>query len=1353
MDLPTSAPNRTHTVAAAAQDWANYLVDLGHRNSLLHFKDPKTATLDLTAADAVVLNQLFAGRKVRLASLMVDREEQVKANTRARALSKNLVMLDEEQGLDAGRLAIGLIRVPAVTKHGAVPMPPLRAPLLLRRIALTARTAAESDFTLELEEDADPNPVLLYALAQQYGLEPNDLDERLRSAAYDAANPRDQAKQLFESLTVLLEPFVTGLEFEERLIVGAFSFEKMPMVEDLRSSTDLLASHDVIAAIAGDPVATVALQEAGTPSLPRTDDIPPAEEYLVQDADSSQQAAIEAALTNQHLVIDGPPGTGKSQTIANLIAVLAARGKRVLFVAEKRAAIEAVTQRLEQVGLERLVFDLHEQRINKKKVAQRLAEALDRAGRELPPEVGTLHDELVRGRAQALAYRDELHLNRQPWDLSVYEAQAEVLSLSREARTRVRLRGHALRRIDGRTRSALKVELQTFVSLEGLRVRRGGSPWSGSQVRDENAVRAVLTNLDQLLSTFTASRQELDHLLAACGLREPPNVASWQYVLSLLGDVGRTVAVFGPPIFGPELDDLHWATGDRAWRKRYARNIGWSARRRLVRRARTLHRDGLRQLPLLHQALTAALDQRRRWQELTIDSRPPSIHPGVESALQHFGELRDRLAAVAACADIRDIEARPTPVVEATILELDEAQRDLRRMPELNRLTDKFHSLGLQLLLDELTQRDIGPELAAAIFDYAWLSSVIEESTLDSLVLRSFEGQQHSRNIGTFRRADLKHLQVNAARVRRAVADRLRKVRDAHPDQDGVIRKQAALKARHMPIRKLVAQAPDVLLSVYPCWAMSPLVVSRTLPAERLFDVVIFDEASQVEPQDAMPSIMRGRQLIVAGDDKQLPPTNFFRRLLTASSDDEEGEDEGLTSYESILKRLQGLLPQRQQYRLRWHYRSLDERLIAFSNTEIYKEQLVTFPGTGLEAPVRLDLVDGRATPGQDGSAPEEVARVVDLVLDHAVGRPRESLGVITMGLKHADRVDTALRRARGERPELDEFFSEEAGPGRRFFIKSIEQVQGDERDAIILSVGYAKSATGRLSMKFGPLNLEGGERRLNVAVTRSRRRMTVVSSFSHLDMDPAKTESARNDGPELLRRFLEFAYRHGDAEALTHSENGELNGLETSVLTALEGAGINVYPQWGVSEYRIDFALAHPDRPGQMVLAVETDGRGYHSSVSARDRDRLRQDHLERLGWRFHRLWSTDWFQDPERETTRIVEHWERACREAENDVQQEDDEPRAPLATPVISAEDEIARRGRRPRLARWDRIADYSDSDLHKLALWLLKDDLALTRDDRINQAIAELGFQRRGKIIVERLSKAIGEAQQTLEGEKA
>ncbi|PKW17613.1 AAA domain-containing protein [Saccharopolyspora spinosa] len=1327
--------HRLQLVRAKADQWAKSLIELSSRNTLLNFKNTKTTSLDLTKADSAAVRNLLHGKAVKLSALFEEPEAQKDARTRARNVRRAMRTLAEEQGIDVGKLAQGLIRA-APNNGTASAIGRLCAPLLLRTLRINARTVADSEFELELVDDAELNPVLLYALDKDFGLDLDVAEFTARAAdlLLDTDDPLTQPEAVHAELAALAKAQGVSVELEQAVVCGLFNYEKQPMVEDLHGAGDLLAGHDLVAALAGHEPSKQAVSDRSQHfSAPAADTIKPADEFLVQDADSSQQEAVGGALAGHDVLVEGPPGTGKSQTIANIIAGAAARGMRVLFVSEKRAAIEAVTTRLAQVGLDGLVFDLHQQKMDKKHVARQLLDSLESAGRQPRPEVGDTHRKVERRRAQLRRYSDELHLLREPWGKSAYEVQAELLELRAPA-TPLNFRGSVLRALDRETVEKLEGELREFVDLNGPRVVRRETPWWQAEIWEDEDIRKVLYELDELASnTLHRGRKSMVRVLHKTGLRTPQNLAGWDEVLRLLDEVNTSVREFGGDVFGNRLDDWYHATGPVKEHLVGSQPNSWLTRRRLRAEVKQVSTDGITQRRVLHTKLAKVIEQRDRWQRLGDPHGRPSEVVGLAETMELFQTLRNQLTSVAMCAKLSDVDNRPTEQVDDEIQQLRQDKDMLWKMQRINHLIADFERLGLTPLVQQISEQRLDGEQAWLLFRHVWLKSLLDQFKLDSAMLREFAPDNQTRLARDYREDDTGHHDTAADRVRYEVARRLRQVRDEHPEETRLLREQANKRSRHLPLRSLVEKAPHVLLALRPCWAMSPLVVSRTLPAEKLFDLVVFDEASQIRPHDAVATIARGERLVVAGDDKQLPPSNQFERILEGAEDD----DNALQDYESILSTMRSLLSN--QVRLRWHYRSTDERLIAFSNQEIYHSDLVTFPGTAMEPPVVLHLVeDGTVAPGQRGSSPAEVQAAVDLVLAHAEQRPDESLGVIAMGNTHAEKVEAAVRRAVQDRPDLQEFFAEDSGPGRRFFVKNLERVQGDERDAIILTLGVAKRSGGRLDGRsFGPLNSEGGRRRLNVAVTRAKRRMTIVSAVGPTEIEPTQEAT----GTELLRRYLAFTQAQGDLDRVGHRKPVRLNGFEQNVHDALVERGIDVHPQWGVSGYSIDFALAHRDRPGQMVLAVEADGDRYHRMTSVRDRDRLRQSHLERLGWRFHRLWASAWFADRAGEADKIVKAWEGAMRAADR-VGSMSEPSRRAAPDPQPSPE---SRRGPRPDVRPGLKTDEYTEADLIGICRWLLRDGLQLDREERLSQALRELGFKRRGRKIVERLSRAVDIAQ--------
>ncbi len=463
-----------------------------------------------------------------------------------------------------------------------------------------------------------------------------------------------------------------------------------------------------------------------------------------------------------------------------------------------------------------------------------------------------------------------------------------------------------------------------------------------------------------------------------------------------------------------------------------------------------------------------------------------------------------------------------------------------------------------------------------------------------------------------------------------------------------------AEKKRHSTIRDIVRRVGPALIELMPCWMMSPLSVSQFIEtADPIFDLLIFDEASQVLAEDAICAIMRGKQLIVVGDDKQLPPTSFFAKSLSDVDEEEDEEDSDSAESqrtESILKELMAASFTTRS--LKWHYRSQHESLIAFSNSEFYDDQLITFPGPERNHHDGVKLVhvaDGVYDRSNSRTNRREAERVVDELIEIVERNPESSVGVVAM----SGAQQTAIREALDDRfksyPELAPLrdrLNEDSDGEDSFFIKNLETVQGDERDIILLSMGYGKDRNGKIYSNFGPINKPGGERRLNVAVTRARKRMIVVSSIRATDLPPTLNSA----GAHTLRRYLDFAERGPDAlrnspTSVTGDSGRDFESpFEIAVYEALTERGLRVDKQVGCSGYRIDLAIRDDQQPDRYLLGVECDGRTYHSSKTARDRDRLRQAHLEGLGWRIHRIWSSDWVANPDREIARTLEALARA-------------------------------------------------------------------------------------------------------------
>jgi superfamily I DNA and/or RNA helicase/very-short-patch-repair endonuclease len=528
-------------------------------------------------------------------------------------------------------------------------------------------------------------------------------------------------------------------------------------------------------------------------------------------------------------------------------------------------------------------------------------------------------------------------------------------------------------------------------------------------------------------------------------------------------------------------------------------------------------------------------------------------------------------------------------------------------------------------------QKDILMDVFHKAFYISWVDKICAEVN----IIGEFRGTNHYGLIQEFRRLDKKLNQLSSSIIIEKLNELKPRLINIQGGEVAKVRNEAAKKSRHWPVRKLFSEIQNLLPKLKPCLLMSPLSVSHFLDqAKYKFDLVIFDEASQICSEDAVGAIARGRQLVVAGDNRQLPPTKFFQGDIADDEEYSEETPETFGIYQSILDDCEriGLTPQ--PLMLEWHYRSKHESLIAYSNSRFYENRLITFPCAKEkvdELGVKFVYVpDGIFDRGGKRSNLKEAEIVVELVFDHfSKYGSTKTLGVATLNLPQKDLILDVLEQKRKERPDLDKFFQDDRLSG--FFVKNLEAVQGDERDVIILSLGYGKDSQGRFTMNFGPINKEGGERRLNVIVTRAKEKTVLVTSIKASDFNLNDLNSV---GVRHLYHYLDYAERGRDALSLDNVSGGDAESpFEDEVKNVVKALGYEVVSQVGCSSFRIDLGVIDPARPGCFILGVECDGRAYHSAFTARERDRIRQDVLTSLGWKIHRIWSPDWFYRKENE------------------------------------------------------------------------------------------------------------------------
>ncbi|MBM4060232.1 MAG: DUF3320 domain-containing protein [Planctomycetes bacterium] len=1361
---PEPAPRAPEPPKDRLEHWKGKLLDLTLWNRLLHFVETKK-TVRLCAHDLAALeNRLQQGARLRIharpavgqgsgdprdlalqqqrtgqdvmAGLLAEelRAGRLRAEHDADELDARLVEIFrhartslEETGANTLYLAVGFLEWYETMQSNKA----RRAPLLL--LPLTVERISVQEGFRFLLDDGEPrlNQTLLQLLQR-------DFDVRL---PLGDTVPEDEHGIDVAAVLDAFRQAVVGLprwRVEARACIGFFSFSKYLMWLDLAARDELLQSP-VLRHLVEKPGAAFA-QDVPEVARERLDELDPAEVFCPKDTDSSQLAAVLAGAAGRTFVLEGPPGTGKSQTITNLVAQALANDRSVLFVAEKRAALEVVQKRLTEVGLGAFCLELHSSKSGPKAVLEQLARPLDLGARRAPAAWARVAADLQHERRELNGYVSALHRVREH-GVSVFSAIAQLIEL-REA---VRLPMPDLLRNGPAGVAAARAAVDDLAAAAAPLPVPEQAPWWGVRARDYSPalLRAVEPAAERLLQTAAALQRAVAAAGAAFGLAGAFGPGPSRTQIEKLGELAALFTAPSPPpasllraadggagdaalaqlLATGKKRDLLWAPLAGRWRREL---LGLDLDRLLPawRRAAEsfvllrwwrLRGPRAELLPAaaggglgtvrevlgdLEQALRVRAEERAL---LAATTAAAAFGPAWRAGLADWAQLDGWLSWVRdarrLCLELVPGSLRPEPaVVEAIAARLDglhAGAADLGRLLGALRLAADEHGASLRAVAAPLALdaqqafgapdapghlaavgrraaawraalpalRDhcayaaaaaraaaagAGPLVAAhargALSTEQLAPSFLRtflESWLDTVhraepKLGAFRGLDHERAIARFAELDRQAIRLAAEVVVARLAAKLPQLRDTAvaSSELGVLERELKKQRRHKPVRKLFAEIPGLLSVLAPCVLMSPRSIAQFLGrGGSHFDLVVFDEASQIPMWDAVGAIGRGRSLVVVGDSRQLPPTSFFQRL---EQGDEPPPDDVPEDLESVLDECGAAgLP---RLHLDWHYRSRHESLIAFSNRHYYQNRLLTFPAPERETPglgVRSVLVAGvydRAGSRTNRLEAEAlVAEVVARLRDPA--RNRHSIGIVFFSQGQQVLVEDLLDAARAQHAELEPFFTTVPEP---VFVKNLENVQGDERDAILFSICYGPDAAGKVYENYGPLNLQGGERRLNVAVTRARRELVV---FTSLRADQVAARSAAL-GARHLRTFLDYAQRGEVAllAAAAADPRGEVESpFEAAVCAALVQRGHEVHPQVGCSGYRIDLAVVDPEAPGRYLLGIECDGATYHAAATARDRDRLRAAVLRGLGWRLHRVWSTDFWQDPAGEVARI--------------------------------------------------------------------------------------------------------------------
>ena len=1235
---------------------------------------------------------------------------------RLRSIAYDAQSFESEQGVNLLYLALGFLKW-FENKDREKPRfaPLLLVPVQLARVKINERfsmtcSGAEITTNLPLQQRLKQEDISLPSLPE---IDEIDVD--------------GYAKMVAASINKMPDWEV----LPDTIALGFYSFAKLMMYRDLDPNCwpaeESLNDNALLYGLLSDGFAVMEDQLVAE-DVPVDPIIDICSAGHVVDADSSQMLVIHDVRCGRNMVIEGPPGTGKSQTITNVIAAAVQDGKTVLFVAEKMAALNIVKGNLDKIGLGQICLELHSQKANKKAVLENLEQTycreINTSGQ--PPSVA---EELRKARNLLNEHAESINQPLLPSGATPFDIFTKLALLSGQG---IALPEFQLSLSQSWTKKEIVERVAATERIASHIIEMGipnAHPWRGvcidivlpadserlasaASVLD-SGLTALVSEYNSLLSKIGLSCSTLSALSTVAKLGDllktapdmDPKWASftvWESSFELIKalvkaglDLDRTFreleSVVTEEAFSIDLSVIiheisaHGGSPFRWFRKTYRSSI---LKFRSIIREGAIRKQG-EKLALLSKIVYAQnrrteiengsalgllafgtrwmaeacnwkllmeiVDWQLGWKRSGLPANWKQEMQGIPD-LNIFGDQICRLTTkyeslqsdlkaffgtlsldLAERFEISDIGALELLCLHEHLSAMATSANRLQQWCIWRTLCKELVDLGLKEFLERIRDDRIGPKQASASLQYAIYESLARKVMAERKNLAFFDGRSHERILEDFKRFDIKRMEQS--RIEVLLAHRAKRpTTDRDLGEIGVLRREWRKQRRILPIRQLFKSAGNAIQLIKPVWMMSPLSLAQFLePGIVKFDMVLMDEASQIRPIDALGAVARGKQLVVVGDEKQLPPTSFFDRAMHDELQFADNEEFLASDMESILGLCssQGI-PSRM---LRWHYRSQHESLIAVSNQEFYKKLFIVPSSFSTDVGLRFRKVKGIYDRGKSATNRIEAREIAVAIIEHArkFGTASRyptgmSLGVGTFSVAQRDAILDELEVLRKQNLEVESFF--EAGGPEPFFIKNLETIQGDERDVIFISVGYGPDESGIISMGFGPLTAKGGERRLNVLITRARRRCEVFSSLSSSDIDLSRTQSI---GVRVLRAFLQYA-ETGHLDRAIVKRRGIDSDFEEDVGSCLATLGYPVEHQVGVAGFFIDLAIKDINRPGCFILGIECDGAAYHSSLSARDRDRLREQVLRDRGWRIHRIWGTDWYRRRDVEIQRLV-------------------------------------------------------------------------------------------------------------------
>ena len=1307
--------------------------------------------------------------------------------TRIKKFLQKAKEMEEERGVNVLYITFGLLKWNEVGDNT-----PMKSPLLFVPVKISLKP-------LEIEildDEIMVNPALKEKLkGENIKLPP--FPEEFDSMSFD---------RYLNEVSDLIER-KSSWSLEKRSFIGTFAFTKAALFEDLDDHEDLILRHPIVRAIAEEK--GFAEEKENLPEIEElSDNLDPTTSYSILDCDSSQMEAVIYAKSGSSLVIQGPPGTGKSQCISNIIAECLAVGKKVLFVAQKRAALDVVKKRLDTCGIGPFCLQVHSQNANKIAILKQIEQSmnLDTEGIKIKKgkfqELGILKERLndyitstqspyglmklsfydIIGRALALddiplilsefkdpknvseeefieikdlfgqleLFRDTLeHYDQNPW--SVAKAKIKfLLQIAKELQLALNKILYSFQYVNGQLGSELKKLHDKFPNgvEENGEVPKNRTQWEKNINRAKYWISALeLFNLWQTweidysdlnqyfeldsiinFNEFSEFFKSFEQINLAYENESSPSQSITSLLITKINQyiekvnkLNNRIIVFNlksglKPILNDEDFQEYYDFFSMFNENALTLDVDLLLARFTTDYSGVLKKHGPEynadKLKILNcvrkiakkQSVLGYLNKIKNFK--VFAGKPDGLSlDTIKIIIDDLHLLSDEWK------ETHPLENFLKPVLVIESLPLDPrqdlwekyenfAKRWLKDLPHLNewfeiiKIENKLENHGFSSILEKIKNQRFEIKDSSnsetieipleKLFEKAFYHKLYEDIISTLPIINNFDIKYHMKTIDKFRKIDKEILVINRLRVIKKLYDLRPKIdlniSDSLLAQSGFIKRELKKKRNVKPLRYSFKEAKEFISQLKPCFMMSPLAIANFLPIEQYnnyFDVVIFDEASQVTPEDAIGAILRGKSLIVVGDSQQLPPTNFF----TASSisgvsdfDDLDELDSNLQTMESLLDECTGIGFREKM--LKFHYRSRKEGLIAYSNQQYYNGRLFTFPDISNEVEGDqksitetqifdkeklenyhniddLTAIDFRYI--KDGVKVKaknviEANHVAQAVINHYKSNQKYgtnySLGIVAFSVAQQETIRSALEKLIRSEPSIETFMNKDEEES--LFIKNLESVQGDERDFIFFSVGYAKDPKGKLSLNFGPLNRSGGYRRLNVAITRARYHIKLFASFLPSEINIEKVKAR---GLSDLIGYMRYARSNKLTKVKTASKKKifDSDSFESSVKLSLEKEGFMVKTLIGHSNFRIDLAIIDPKKPSRFILGLECDGGSYKAAQNTRDRDRIRNEVLDGLGWEILHIWGPNWYNNRDQVIRKIKRKVNQRLKEIE--------------------------------------------------------------------------------------------------------